>query len=165
MSSAARTVLVIIVAVIPVAVVWAASRIRQVPVVTLKADAGSVDAHPAGIKGAPLGTAGCLGAACHGAPARDALSGKFDVTTWQSSGSCWVAADPHTAAYSLLTPTPYRTVKVRAEQIMERYAPGTKATEDARCLACHTNPALAEKDHSDARVLSLRAEGVSCEAC
>ena len=129
-------------------------------------DPPPVQAHPAGIKGLAEGTAGCLRAACHGAPATSALAGKLDADTWQSSGSCWLAADPHTAAYSLLTDHPHRAVKVSARQIMERYAPGTRATEDARCLACHSNPALAEPGKTDdARLISLRAEGVSCEAC
>jgi hypothetical protein len=171
MSFAARTVWVTLSAGITVAALWAASMIRPVADVTLKAEPPPVDAHPAGIKGLAVGTAGCLGAACHGAPARDALAGKIDDATWQSSGNCWCAADPHSAAYSLLTDRPNRPVKVTAKWIMARYAKGAPATEDARCLACHTNPALVvpDKDGSgrteDPRLLSLRAEGVSCEAC
>ncbi len=48
---------------------------------------------------------------------------------------------------------------------MERLNLKGPATEDARCLACHTNPALALGDLHDSRLASLRAEGVSCEAC
>jgi hypothetical protein len=109
---------------------------------------------------------GCLAAACHGAPAKDTLAGRIDENTWQSSGACWVAADPHTAAYSLLTEKPNRPVKVTAQHIMERYAPGTRATEDARCVACHTNPALAAPERfADPHARALRNEGVGCEAC
>lgn len=166
MTFAARTVLVTLCAAITVAIVWAASVIRPVADVVMQPEPVPVQAHPAGIKGLAVGTAGCLGAACHGAPARDTLAGKIDGATWQSSGSCWVAADPHSAAYSLLTDHPHRPVKVSARQIMAKYAKGAPATEDARCLACHTNPALAEPGKTeDARLLSLRAEGVSCEAC
>ena len=118
------------------------------------------------LKHVPVGMSGCLASACHGAPARDLLAGKIDASTWQSSGSCWAAADPHSAAYSLLTDRPHRPVKVTAKHIMDRYAPGTEATDDARCVACHTNPTLAsEKLFGDPHAKALRTEGVSCEAC
>jgi hypothetical protein len=49
---------------------------------------------------------------------------------------------------------------------MAKLQSSVPAIEDARCLACHTNPALAEPGRTtDARVLELRREGVSCEAC
>lgn len=166
MNIALRAFTILAVASITVGVVWAISRVQQVATVHLEEDKAPVQSHPTGIRGQNLGSAGCLAAACHGAPATGALAGKFDSGTWQSSGSCWVAADPHNAAYSLLTDHPHRQVKVTAQHIMKLYAPGTKATDDARCLACHTNPALAtEGKTDDPRTLSLRAEGVSCEAC
>lgn len=110
--------------------------------------------------------AGCLAAACHGGPAERTLARQFDNHTWQSSGTCWAAVDPHTAAYSLLTDQPLRPVRVTARQIMERYAPGKQATEEVRCLACHTNPTLARAELlHDTRTAVLRREGVGCEAC
>jgi hypothetical protein len=112
---------------------------------------------------------GCLASACHGGSAAELLAGKIDPSSWQASGSCWVAADPHTAAYSLLTDMPQRQVKVTARQIMARYAPdgdGTGATSDPRCVACHTNPALAAAERfNEPHFQSLRNEGASCEAC
>ena len=39
------------------------------------------------------------------------------------------------------------------------------AHEDVRCLACHTIPQTAKADVADSRILSLRGEGVGCEAC
>lgn len=120
----------------------------------------------ADLKGAPVGMSGCLASACHGSNATDTLAGKLSLKTWESSGSTWAAADPHTAAYSLLTDKPHRPVKVTAAHIMARYAPGTSATADARCVACHTNPSLAAAERmGDARAQHLRTEGVSCEAC
>ncbi len=120
----------------------------------------------ADLKGLPVGMSGCLASACHGSPANKTLAGKLDADTWQSSGSTWSAADPHSAAYSLLTDSPHRPVKVTAAHIMARYAPGTSATSDARCVACHTNPSLATSERmTDARATHLRTEGVSCEAC
>jgi hypothetical protein len=118
------------------------------------------------LKNVPVGMSGCLAAACHGAPARELLEGKRDKNSWQGSGSCWAAVDPHTAAYSLLTDHPHRPVKVTAKHIMALYAPGTEATDDARCVACHTNPALATPERfNDPHARALRTEGVSCESC
>ncbi len=112
-----------------------------------------------------VGMSGCLAAACHGAPAGKALKGDL-ADVWQCSGSVWAAADPHTAAYSLLTDSPRRSVKVTADAIMAKYAPGRKATEDARCVACHTNPALASSEAmAEPKYVALREQGVSCEAC
>lgn len=134
--------------------------------VTVPAYEPPARATAADLKHAPVGMSGCLASACHGGPAAKALAGQLDATTWQSSGSCWAAADPHSAAYSLLTDRPHRPVRVTAKHIMARYAPGTEATDDARCVACHTNPALAgEKHFTDPHAKALRAEGVSCEAC
>jgi hypothetical protein len=84
-----------------------------------------------------------------------------------ASGSCWIAADPHRGAYdALASDKPRRPGQATAAEIMKRLGSATPATEDARCLACHTNPTLAEPGHTeDARVLALRREGVSCEAC
>lgn len=118
------------------------------------------------LKKLPVGMSGCLAAACHGGPAEKTLAGHIDSSTWQSSGTCWAAVDPHTVAYSLLTENPLRPVKVTAKQIMDRYARGTPATEDARCVACHTNPALARPELlSDPHTRLMRNEGVSCESC
>lgn len=112
----------------------------------------------------PVGAVGCMAAACHGAPADKLLNGRPGPTSWAAAGSCWAAADPHTAAYSLLTDRPRHAVKVTAAQIMAKYRPGAKATDDARCLACHTNPTLAERPATP-DVVALREQGVSCEAC
>ncbi|WP_162667185.1 multiheme c-type cytochrome [Gemmata massiliana] len=113
-----------------------------------------------------IGMSGCLAAACHGGSASEALKGTRGGNCWESSGSCWAAADPHTAAYSLLTDNPRRPLKITAAKIMAKYAPGKQATEDARCLACHTNPALAREELiRDANARVLREQGVSCEAC
>jgi hypothetical protein len=114
------------------------------------------------LKKLPVGMSGCLAAACHGAPATRTLEGRIDAATWQSSGSCWVAADPHANAYAVLE-------SPLARRIMANYAkhsPGKKATEDARCVACHTNPALARPElMGDTHARQLRAEGVGCESC
>jgi hypothetical protein len=118
-------------------------------------------------KGTAVGQSGCLAAACHGGPAAKALAGQFDARTWMASGTCWIASDPHRAAYEVLvSDQPRRPGQTTAAEIMRRLGSAVPATEDARCLACHTNPALAEPGHTtDARILALRREGVSCESC
>jgi hypothetical protein len=51
--------------------------------------------------------------------------------------------------------------QLRADQ-PERWA--ADALDEVRCLACHTNPALAHQMNRFGRAV-MRAEGVSCEAC
>ncbi len=115
---------------------------------------------------AAIGTTGCLAAACHGGNASETLTGKLDTRTWQSAGTTEVAHDPHTRSYSLLTDHPDRPVRVTAKVMMARLGICTPATEDARCLACHTNPALAHSSVTkEDRLVALRSEGVGCEGC
>ena len=106
--------------------------------------------------GTVVGLGGCAGTACHGRPASDR-----DAPAWQTATAVWFAADPHRRAYAALDTR-------LAREMAERLAgPGGKvvaATEDARCLACHTTPALADGAATPERV-ALRAEGASCEAC
>ena len=104
-----------------------------------------------------VGVGGCASAACHGGPATASLAGKLDERTWAGSAMHWMAVDPHTKAYAALQ-------SPLAADIMKRMRSTVGATADARCLACHTNPSLANES-ADAGERSLRAEGVSCEAC
>ena len=104
-----------------------------------------------------LGVAGCASSACHGGPASDSLSGILDSQTWASSATHWLAVDPHTKAYAALESS-------LADKIMSRMHLKLKATDDARCLACHTNPALAEGEATP-HEQALRKEGVGCESC
>jgi hypothetical protein len=165
MKLAARTVLIALPLLGSLAVLSAVGCTAPITV-TVPGFTEPARAKAADLKNAPVGMSGCLGAACHGGPATQILAGRADKNTWQGSGSCWAAADPHTAAYSLLTDHPHRPVKVTAKHIMARYAPGTEATNDARCVACHTNPALATPERmNDPHARAMRAEGVSCEAC
>ena len=163
----ARTVLVTLIAAgLGVAVALAGSGGPSAGRVVLSEHPVRVTTTPGAADRVAVGMSGCLAAACHGAPAGAALEGKLDEHTWQRSGSVWTAADPHTAAYSLLTDRPRRVMKVTAAAIMAKYAPGTKATDDARCVACHTNPALATAEAmADANRVALREQGVNCEAC
>jgi hypothetical protein len=175
MLSAARSVVFAMLVTAGVVTLVVYTRRGEAPDVTVKPDPERPTASAAELKHAPVGSAGCLAAACHGAPAEKALRREYDTFTWQSAGACWTAADPHTAAYFVLTTTDDDTkrgvVKVSAEHIMrnlhrDEKTPPTLATEDVRCVACHTNPALAAKDNWDKTdKIALRSEGVSCEAC
>ena len=163
----ARKVLVTLAAgIFGVAVALAARNATTLPTITIPKHELPGRDGPTAVGRVAVGMSGCLAAACHGAPAGKLLNGERGDDCWQSSGSCWAAADPHTAAYSLLTENPRRTLKVTAAEIMAKYAPGTKATDNVRCLACHSNPTLALPDLiPDARSRVLREQGVSCEAC
>ncbi|MBA4189555.1 MAG: hypothetical protein C0467_16340 [Planctomycetaceae bacterium] len=116
-------------------------------------------------KGTAIGNTGCMSAACHGGPAAESLAGKFDANTWEGSGTCWNARDPHARAYSLLTDKPDRPVRATARHIMAGLHSTIPATEDVRCLACHSNPSLATHGTAEPRLVSLRSEGVGCESC
>lgn len=126
-----------------------------------KAVAFTPSSSPGGV-GKPIGMAGCAAAACHGGSAVGTLTGaNRNGDRWPCSATHWMAADPHTRAYKVLEGK-------LATDIMARLTGTTNspATADARCLACHTNPALAgDVGLPPARVQELRAEGVGCEAC
>ncbi len=117
---------------------------------------------PAPLAGAGVvGQSGCATAGCHGAPAGNAFGHEPDENRWASSALVWLAADPHRRAYEVLKGK-------LATDMMAFLHPNKKpedrlATNDIRCLACHTNPTLAAA--TDAHSVALRAEGVSCEAC
>lgn len=104
-----------------------------------------------------VGMAGCASAACHGGPASASLGRPADPRRWACSATVWLTGDPHAKAYAALEGE-------RAGRIMAGLHRPGKATEESRCLACHTNPALAA-DVGDDRPGGLRSEGVSCEGC
>lgn len=113
---------------------------------------------PPGTPYRTVSVAGCASAACHGGPATTSLSDKLDSHTWQGSATHYLACDPHTKAFATLE-------SPLAKSIMDRLRSSVmEATEDVRCLACHTNPALASSEVNN-RERSLRRDGVSCEAC
>ena len=110
----------------------------------------------------PIGAAGCAAAACHGGPATDALA-RGDAAApdcWKTSATHWFARDPHARAYADLE----GELAARIMAGMAAGGPLVRATDDARCLACHTNPALAPAGTPESLV-ALRREGVGCEAC
>ncbi len=108
-----------------------------------------------------IGMAGCAATGCHGRADVSYTSMPADV--WHESFSRWIDRDPHTRAYAVLESTLGK--QIMANLAVDKQKP-LSATKDARCVACHSHPALASESaiHDDA-LNRLRADGVSCEAC
>jgi hypothetical protein len=106
----------------------------------------------------PVGLAGCASANCHGRSGGDAL-GEY---SWRTSCAVWAARDPHASAYDVLDPQKNAVAK-KMQTAFARLEPGYHPQKDARCLACHANPGIDKGDTPE--LVTLRAEGVSCEAC
>ena len=81
---------------------------------------------------------------------------------WHESFTRWIDADPHRKAYRVLE----GTLGLEISAKLHAGDPNVPevGTRDSRCLACHTNPSLAQ-DASERKLDIVRAEGVSCEAC
>jgi hypothetical protein len=98
------------------------------------------------------GMAGCSARGCHGRS-----QPQKEARVQQNEYSLVLALDKHLRAYEVLS-------SERGQQIA--HALGiANATEDARCLACHTIPQLATQQAPTEEVLALRQWGVTCEAC
>jgi hypothetical protein len=83
-----------------------------------------------------------------------------------SSATHYLAADPHTRAYAALEGNLAKRIMVGLTGEREPGIPKVSATDDLRCLACHTDPALAAPaDQLSGFELAVRREGVGCEAC
>jgi hypothetical protein len=106
----------------------------------------------------PVGLAGCASANCHGRTGGDAL-GEY---SWRTSCAVWAARDPHARAFDALDPQKNSVAK-KMQSAFARLEPGYHPQKDARCLACHANPGIDKGDKPE--LVTLRAEGVSCEAC
>jgi hypothetical protein len=106
----------------------------------------------------PVGLAGCASANCHGRSGGDA-SGEY---AWRTSCTVWAIHDPHARAYDALDPQKNSVAK-KMQTAFARLEPGYHPQKDARCLACHANPGIEKGDKPE--LVTLRAEGVSCEAC
>lgn len=115
------------------------------------------------VVGRAAGQGGCSSVGCHGAPGGDVFRTGPNPTSWASSALVWAAADPHRRAYAVLEGELATRMMVALSGEASPGVPKVKATTEARCLACHTNPTLATT--TDPHAVSLRTEGVSCEAC
>lgn len=156
----------IVAAIAPVAVVAAA--VRPAP------PTPGVDGIPtprpeasvaAPVVGTAVGQGGCSSTGCHGAPTGDPFRAPPGPTTWSTSALVWLAADPHRNAYAALeSPLAVRMMCLLTGEAAPG-VPNVKATDEVRCLACHTNPVLAGEKGKDPHAKLLRQQGVGCEAC
>jgi Cytochrome c554 and c-prime len=106
----------------------------------------------------PVGLAGCASANCHGRSGGDGSA----QAAWRTSCAVWAAQDPHARAYDALDPQKNAIAK-KMQTAFARQEPGYHPQKDARCLACHANPGIETGDKPD--LVTLRSEGVGCEAC
>src|ERR1700722_4021129 len=100
-----------------------------------------------------VGTASCSGRGCHGGiePAME------PDKCLQNEYIQW-SRDPHADAYRVL-------FNDRSKQIAKLLGGKVQAHEDARCLACHTNPLTAELPAESTLGQAERFFGVGCESC
>jgi hypothetical protein len=132
--------------------------------------AGAAEPAPLGVHRAlprdssnAIGSAGCSGIACHGGPVVGLMptsvwgTAAVDRERWRSSATVWTCYDPHARAFAVLANDRSKQIERLLTHFGEK---PLEATTDTRCLACHTNPALAAHTSSP-----LIAEGVGCEAC
>jgi hypothetical protein len=108
---------------------------------------------PAAGPSALAGTASCSARGCHGALAP--VAGQ-DIR--RDEYAIWLTEDRHAEAYRVLE-------SERSAEIVHRlYGEGHRATEEVRCLACHTNP-LAAVTNASPLLKEERTAGVGCESC
>ena len=103
------------------------------------------------------GASSCAAMACHGS-IRPAAPNLFPSNVLRNEHTTWVTQDKHANAYQVL-------FSKRSQLIAQKLTGGkVPAHEDARCLACHATPSL-DPLAKDGRTVTLRSDGVSCEAC
>ena len=100
-----------------------------------------------------IGTGSCSARGCHGSiePVSDPKQcQQNEYTHWMQ--------DPHADAYRTL-------FSERSQSIVKRLGGMKKAHEEPRCLACHTNPLLAQLPEENSFVQQEKQFGVGCESC
>jgi hypothetical protein len=111
---------------------------------------------PAVRAAAVQGAGSCAATACHGSIAPAARE-VYPSRVLRNEHTTWISQDPHAGAFAVLSSR-------RSDDMATRLNGGkaTRATEEARCLACHatggTGPAAVP-------LAVVREDGVSCEAC
>jgi Cytochrome c554 and c-prime len=118
---------------------------------------------PAPTMAQATGSVGCSATACHGGavnglvPRSGWAAGAADDQRWRSSATVWRCYDPHARAFDVLENELSKQIEARLARID---AVPLDARKDIRCLACHSNPTLANQPSHP-----LHAEGVNCESC
>ncbi len=102
------------------------------------------------------GAGSCSATACHGSI--KAFDGLISSVS-RNEHTTWISSDPHSRAFEVL-------FNERSDRIARNLAGSAavypRASEDARCLACHTTPRpYSERDAT----AWLNTDGVGCESC
>jgi Cytochrome c554 and c-prime len=102
------------------------------------------------------GAGSCSATACHGSikSAEGAIS-----RVRRNEHTTWMSFDPHARAFQVLFDDRSERIERGLEASEGRY---TKASEDVRCLVCHTTPRPPSELPATAW---LNADGVGCESC
>ncbi len=112
---------------------------------------------------------GCASANCHGAAIPDDAAERPN-DAWKWAATVWASDDRHALAWRVLETPQSRGIMRRLYRvdeedglIDERGKSVPEAPQNPRCVACHSDPALA---HEKANVVeSARRSGVACLAC
>lgn len=92
--------------------------------------------------------------------------GSLVAASLANAATVWINHDRHARAYRTLEGVRSREILKRLRQADARTWQEADPVREERCLACHTTPTLASAALNDqSAVLSLRQEGVSCDAC
>jgi hypothetical protein len=97
---------------------------------------------------------GCTASRCHGNPVPADADKRLDET-WKWSATVWAMSDRHQFAF-----TDLKNDKSKAIGKLL----GIEPTESARCLVCHSDPALSNRP-ADPDVVQVRSQGIGCRAC
>ena len=99
-------------------------------------------------------SAGCSASRCHGAEIPSDADKRMD-DAWRWSATVWSMSDAHGRAYEVLK----GPLSISIGKNL-----GLEPTTNARCLVCHSDPALSNLP-ADTSVVQARSEGVGCRAC
>jgi hypothetical protein len=102
-----------------------------------------------------VGTGSCSARACHGGIE------PLNKPIQQNEYTTWISEDKHARSYQIL----FDELSLRIAKNLHSTVP---PSEDARCLACHATPLLADKTKgglTEDELRLRRVDGVSCEAC
>jgi hypothetical protein len=102
------------------------------------------------------GAGSCSATACHG---NIKAFDRSISSVSRNEHTTWMSADPHSRAFQVL----FNERSERIERKLASFEGGySHASEDVRCLACHTTP----RPPSELKVTTwLNADGVGCESC
>ena len=103
-----------------------------------------------------LGSGSCSAVACHGSIKRASRS---ISNVRRNEHTTWMSDDAHSRAFQVLFDERSKNIE---RGLMRSEGGATKASQDVRCLVCHTTPRSATELVATPW---LHADGVGCESC